>query len=113
MTIEAPPIVIQPEKPKTPPPLISPVFIPEQIQVQHEDLDKTEDEQPSGDFNERMQEYQDWAKERKASKDFRARAGKPLKYGNSKTGSRKEGFKLGLWILLGCFFICCVIPNCN
>ena len=110
MTIEAPPLVIQPEKPKTPPPLISPVFIPEQIQVQHEDLDKTEDDQPSGDFNDRMQEYQDWAKERKDSK------------GSSAIGSQREsdqnkdeGFKkgcIGLAIVFGSFFICCLLPNC-
>ena len=110
ITIEAPPIVIQPEKPKTPPPLISPVFIPERIQVQHEDLDETEDDQTSGDFHYRSQEYQDWAKERKDSK------------GSSAIGSQKksdqnkdEGFKkgcIGLAIVFGSFFICCLLSNC-
>jgi len=110
MTTGEPPIVIRPEDLKNDPPLIPPVFIPERIQVQHEDLDETEDDQPSGDFNDRMQEHQDWAKERKDSKE------------SSMIGSQRgsdqnknEGFKkgcIGLAIVFGSFFICCLLPNC-
>ena len=110
ITNKEPPIVIQPEEPKTPPPLISPVFIPEQIQVQHENLDETEDDQPSGDFNERMQEYQDWAKERKGSKGSSAIGAQ-----RESDQNKDEGFKkgcIGLAIVFGSFFICCLLPNC-
>ncbi|MBT3467736.1 MAG: hypothetical protein HN467_00275 [Opitutae bacterium] len=99
MTREAPPVVIRPEGPKPPPPLISPVFVPERIQVQHEDLEEPENDKQNGHFDERMQSYQHWAKNRKQA------------ISQDKDEGLKKGC-IGLAIVLGSFFICCLLPYC-